>query len=223
MTGYTTTIQEDTQPQLPPTWGDPAILNHSTNLTPQQQQLLLLHLATNSITIVSDGSYHPDHQLGTAAWIIDLNNQTSIANGYYQCPGNNSDQSSYRSKLFGILGGMLHLLSCLDYNTDLHGQVKFYCDGKGAIDAITNKFPTANPSRLHYDIIQSIWSIIDKCNISWDFIHVKGHQDDLLDTPDLTRPEILNIQADNMAKTFSYHLLSSNASAIYPVLPFQRF
>ena len=93
LTGYTTINHEAPQLQLPPTWGDPAILNHSTILTPQQQQLLLLHLATNSITIISDGSYHPDHQLGTAAWIIDLNNQSSIANGYYQCPGNNSDQS----------------------------------------------------------------------------------------------------------------------------------
>ena len=114
-------------------------------------------------------------------------------------------------------------MSTINNNQQLQGHVKFYCDGKGAIDAITNKFPTANPTRLHYDIIQSIWNIIDHSQIIWTFHHVKGHQDDLIEPQQLTRPEQLNIQADNQAKSYNYLLLAQESCPIYPVLPFQRF
>ena len=85
------------------------------------------------------------------------------------------------------------------------------------------KFTTANTSCLHYDIIQSIWNTIDHSQITWEFHHVKGHQDDFIDIQQLTPQEQLNIQADKKAKSYNYLLLANEASSIYPVLLFQRF
>ena len=114
---------------------------------------------------MSDGSYFTKQRTGTAAWLIDINNEKIITKGHHQCPGSAKDQSAYRSELFGILGGMTQLMSKINFNQNLTGQVKIYCDGKGAIEAISNNYSIAKTSRKHYDLIQAIWTIINNTKI----------------------------------------------------------
>ena len=118
---------------------------------------------------------------------------------------------------------MTLLMNKINFNQELTGQVKIYCDGKGAIEAISNNYNVAKTSRKHYDLIQAIWTIINRTKIKWLFIHVKGHQDEHVEYGKLTRIEKLNIMADNIAKTFNYSIADNENSHIHLVLPFQRF
>lgn len=63
------------------------------------------------ILIVSDGSYHPEYEIGTSSWVITAESDTSrrvyadnIVPGetYLQCP--------HRSELTGLIGAVKHIL-----------------------------------------------------------------------------------------------------------------
>ena len=65
------------------------------------QQLVLDILNSNAIA-VSDGSFHPELQLGTASWIIESNNTQHKLTGNIVTSGPKDIQNPYRSELFGI-------------------------------------------------------------------------------------------------------------------------
>ena len=65
--------------------------------------------SNSKVMIVSDGSFHPDYQLGTASWII-----TSVESwrhpmfGSNITPGPNNMQCSHRSEVGGLIGALRH-------------------------------------------------------------------------------------------------------------------
>ena len=62
------------------------------------------------IMIVSDGSYHPRYEVGTAAWVITSGSNTSRRlYGNNVVPGETYLQCSHRSELCGLVGAVKHI------------------------------------------------------------------------------------------------------------------
>ena len=106
---------------------------------------------------VCDGSYMKEHQVGSAAWIIESNDGDVFVEQSVITSGPGDIQNSYRSKLFGIMGILLYLTNqCKKYNIQT-GQIDIHCNGKSAIDRIQYLEQLASNLSQHFDIIQSIF------------------------------------------------------------------
>ena len=110
----------------------------------------------------------------------------------------------------GILALMTYIGNlCMKYEIK-RGTVHIGCDGKGALDAIINKYEIVKSSRKHFDIISSIHRLIDFLPINWTFRHIKAHQDDIKSYDELTRWEQLNVEADTLAKEHMKEMISED-------------
>ena len=142
-------------------------------------------LIAGKLKLVSDGSFLNTLLLGTAAWIIALSCHKYII-GRHFTPGPGNIQCSHRSELSGILGAILHANDlCTQFNIE-SGIAELHCDGQGAIDVVSYLHSSTNPSRKHFDLIHSITTAINDSPLQWEFKHVRGHQDDSVDTLSLT-------------------------------------
>ena len=86
------------------------------------------------IIIVSDGSYHPTYNVGTAVVIIESENGTSIAHGYCWTHGAPQDVNAYRSELMGILLGMTCLSEFTKTTARFPIHSDYACDNTTAVD-----------------------------------------------------------------------------------------
>ena len=60
--------------------------------------------------IVSDGSFHLDHKMGTAGWFITTKKDYSkFVIGDNIVPGDATSQCSHRSELSGVIGAVKHI------------------------------------------------------------------------------------------------------------------
>lgn len=57
--------------------------------------------------IVTDGSYHPDFNIGTAAVIIEHRDGFPLLQSWVKTPGNGDDINAYRLELIGVYCGCL--------------------------------------------------------------------------------------------------------------------
>jgi ribonuclease HI len=153
-----------------------------------------------NLRLVCDGSYKPEEGLGTAAWIIETEDQQHKVIGCHEVPGHHSFQCSYRSEFFGILGAIMTINRICKEHQIHEGSITLKCDGKGSIDVINYLHAVINNTRLHFDIIGSIKRAIDTSPIQWTFQHIKGHQDDAENFEYLDRWAQLNVMADQLAK-----------------------
>jgi len=102
---------------------------------------------------VSDGSFQ--NQAGAAAWTIESETKENRIVGNGRTPGLNTDQSPYRSELFGLWGIFYTLTQLTDNHKLQEGHITVACDGLSALqqaqcDNITD------PTLTHYDIIGAI-------------------------------------------------------------------
>ena len=74
-----------------------------------QEHRIATAIRNNSAIAVSDGSFHPEHKKGTAAWIIHDCNTKAEVHGNNNVPGHSSVQCSHRSELSGIIGVVHHV------------------------------------------------------------------------------------------------------------------
>lgn len=204
-----------------PHWGSPDILKYTTPVTTEIQDKLLAAMAEGQLHIVSDGSYFEEHDIGSAAWRLDDGNET-ILQGKARCPGEKDWQNPYRSELWGILGGITQLLKAL-IGRDIIGTIIIGCDGKGALLAIENRFGMIEPNRKHFDIIASIWRLMDTVKTEWSFIHIDSHQDDFIPFANLDRLAQLNVLVDSEAKQICYEAIANNdTEPVFYALPLQK-
>ena len=85
--------------------------------TEEEQQLATSLASEEGVIAVSDGSYHPDYQHGTAAWVICNRQQTAQVLGNNLTPGDKTSQCSHRSELSGLIGVVKHINDiCSRYN-----------------------------------------------------------------------------------------------------------
>lgn len=162
---------------------------------------VVTQLLSGSLEIISDGSYLKLRQFGTAAWVVKTARHNYVI-GRHRVSGNGKDQCSHRSELSGILGAIIKVnLLCTQYNIRRgSATVKLSCDGSGAINVLQTITWRTSPSQKHFDIIHSIRDAILHSPLDWHFEHVKGHQDDMMDTSLLHDTAYLNTVADKHAK-----------------------
>ncbi len=128
-------------------------------------------------------------------------------------PGPLDDGDSYRSELSGIYGilVLIHLF-CVHYNIT-HGAVHVRCDNESSLRVFDPWF-IPDPSDNSFDLINSIWYLLQESPLVWTGEHVKGHQDETGRTMD--RFETLNCEMDALAKTYRNNLVAQQPQLHVP-------
>jgi len=162
------------------------------------------------IIIVSDGSYHPNYEIGTSAWVItSLQNTTKRLCGDNAVPGDTYVQCSHRSELCGLIGAVNHINDiCKKYNIQ-HGKAELACDGMEAYKIACRYKWTHTTNIGHFDMASCLHQLLLRAPIQWNFRHVKGHQDDIKNKVDIDVWGELNILADAYAKMALWKLINN--------------
>lgn len=161
----------------------------------------ILHaISTGTLRIVSDGSYDPITNTGTAAWIMEDESALHQLSGSVSVPGDKTSQNSHRSELTGILGGIIHVSNLCHQYGITSGNIQMGCDGKGAVDTSNDSYSTILTKRKHFDLLQAIHTAKSLSPLNWTFFHILGHQDKHTAFEDLPRNAQLNCIVDGLAK-----------------------
>ena len=162
----------------------------------QSNDALLEALNSGTATAVSDGSYHPEAKLGSAAWVFVDKHFDKIIKGQSISPGSRSLQSAYRSEILG-------LLALLDYITTTFRTISssavltIYSDNERALDVVANwTCDRLTPKQKHADLISALLKVRDSLGIKIQVQHVKAHQDDSIPYEQLSLPAKLNVDMD---------------------------
>jgi hypothetical protein len=145
---------------------------------------------------VSDGSFKNSH--GTAAWIIKIGVNSFITGGTI-VPGPPEIQCAYRSELTGLYGIACTIWS-LEQSHGLISTITVGCDGLSALQQVNKISDFIDPNMPHFDLILATRQMISRTHWSWEWTHVKGHQDSTTAIEDLNEWSRLNIQMDTEAK-----------------------
>ena len=161
---------------------------------------LALEIHRNNVQVVPDGSFYKEHQAGGAGWYIESLDSSTMTSSGCITPGPATAQSSARSELMGILGSIMHcnyICKCFDITS---GFIKLFCNNEGSVKALQQKHTVIKNSRKNFDIHQSLHYVIKASPITWEFHHIRAHQDDVIDFECLSCTHQLNVLADLKAK-----------------------
>jgi hypothetical protein len=117
-------------------------------------------------------------------------------------PGRSKNMSAYRGELTGLYAATFLVYLLCDHFDIKQGSVTIGCDG---ISALHQAFSTYTPPSVDcpsFNLIMAIHRIRQRTPISWNPLHVAGHQDDHARFEDLDRISQLNVEADSLAKSF---------------------
>jgi hypothetical protein len=153
---------------------------------------------TGDVRAVSDGSFKNAH--GTAAWIIFISNRC-IIKGRAIAPGHPDDQSAYRSELTGLYG-IVMTIRHLEKHFHLTGDITVGCDGLSALTKASIQSDFINPNEPQFDLIMAIRHARQESSWSWNWKHVKGHQDVQHAFHELDEWSHWNIMMDSEAKAY---------------------
>ena len=95
---------------------------------------------------------------------------------------------------------MTHIIQICEHANVTTGQVSLYTDCESAVNFLSFSNPYVKTSTKHFDMLAAITRAIKATKITWNFIHVKGHQDDVMDYNESSREAQLNVLADHLAK-----------------------
>ena len=184
-------------------------INHS--------QQLVQHLQNGeTLMAVSDGSYHPQHCIGTSAWIFKRSGDTVTVKGDNLVPGDPAIQCSHRSELSGIIGAVRHMnIICRRYEIT-EGNIELGCDGLEAFK-VASRYDYDPTTRIkHYDLVSTLHQLIKDSPLTWTFRHVKGHQDNSITYDQIDEWGRLNIDADRFAKNRLQQAILNHDQPIHP-------
>ena len=158
---------------------------------------LLCHILQGSALAVSDGSFYPDDNIGSCAWVVSTPDGSQYIKGGGLIPGPPQTQSSYRSELGGQLG-LAAFISHIRLPPSFSTNITVACDGLGAIQQVDPNILTSSTKKRDFDLIALIKHNWKSSAITPSTKHVKGHQDTTSAT--LTPLEHLNCVMDRNAK-----------------------
>ena len=169
--------------------------------------------------LVSDGSYLKEQGIGSAGWVIEGNIEGNQIRGQHETPGSRESQCSHRSEMWGMLGIIMSVNSICSSHDITNGSATAKCDGEGTINILQWMHAITNNSRKHYDIILAIQKAIEISPITWNFVHLKGHQDKYISYSQLDRWAQLNVLVDTLAKQEVTRVLNDDGrqGSILPV------
>ena len=172
------------------------------------------------VIAVSDGSFHPDLQHGTAAWVIRTEDDNRIITGNNLVPGDRAAHCSHRSELSGLIGTIHHLNTICTQHNITQGSVELGCDGEDAYRTATRYMYTSSSKHSHHDLTSKLHTLIKESPITWTFRHVKGHQDKIKELDTLDIWEQMNVKADELAKAFLWETIENGEFLLHiPDLP----
>ena len=159
---------------------------------------LIQALTASSVTIVTDGSYHPTLKVATAAFKIEDLSGKTLAYGYSRVPGNREMLDAYRAEAWGIY----LCLTFLDYVHKKHNiegnEVLILCDCKGAlVTGFEHDLPATGKAQ-HYDILQELFLLKQHITFTAKHQWVKGHQGQ----QNTSQTARMNREVDSLAKSF---------------------
>ena len=208
--------QEPTYPKSPTTWLS-AIRSspHASWICqwiamPKCPIACAMYLYQGKAAGISDGSFNPEDDLSTAAWIIDFGKEGVIQGGGV-VPSPDKTSSAYRGELGGLLGQLL-VIAALEkvIPPTSQYQITISCDGKGALFKALRMHRSACNTRLKsFDILSAIIVLREQIHGNLIPVHVHGHQDKR--GKKLTKLETRNIQMDKLAKDIARAVLEQDA------------
>jgi hypothetical protein len=164
---------------------------------PSDLKPILQALSSGSARAVSNGSFKD--KSGTSAFTVVDDDETSIL-GLNVVPGHPDDQSAYRSELAGLFGIVMLVNLLSKWAGILGGVIEVRCDGLSTLNKAFDTWPL-DPDDPHFDMLNSLRTMITESPITWTTRHVDGHQDDDINaTLDWWARQ--NTQMDNLAKVF---------------------
>lgn len=143
---------------------------------------------------VSDGSFDPKEEKGSAAWVLESNDGSQSISGFSLIPNNEETKGSYRNELGGLLA-IVHMVVWLEKNYGLQeGQVHIGCDGLTILKtAFFKSLQSQSCKKQHRNILSPISHLLSITKIKFCPFHVKGHQDNVFSFHSLSREEKMNV------------------------------
>jgi hypothetical protein len=135
-------------------------------------------IKNGSAIAVSDGSYKDGR--GTAAFILEISghyDRTSRIVGVNSIPGEQCDQSSYRSEIGGVSGIVETVGILCQLHSITTGAIEVGLDGDQAMKNIFGVWPL-HPKQADYDMLKDLRKKISQSPLKWTRRWVEGHQDD---------------------------------------------
>ena len=165
------------------------------NLPRDQGKEIATSILANEGRCMSDGSLKD--LFGTSAFTFLLKDRENGYVGRNRVPGQDLDQSSYRSELCGILGNIMMINAiCKHHGITGEYTVKVGCDSESALwNCFGAKF--VSTKMASFDLVKAIRYQIATSPIKYEQHWVKAHQDDT--TGVLDTWALANIECDNEA------------------------
>ena len=172
----------------------------------------LLHdLQKGTELAMSDGSYYPDSNVTTSAWILESSDGTQSISGLTTPFFSPTCNGAYRSEISGLLA-IIHITTYLTLEHNLsEPTITIGCDN---IKALTTCFDMdylhRNPTAKHADLLSGIAGLLRLNLIKINHRHVYAHQDDDKDYEDLPRLAQMNVRMDWLAKFASSQIIEKH-------------
>ena len=147
---------------------------------------------------ICDGSVKD--KLGTASAHFMGVKKENKYKAYNRTPGSDDDVISYRSEMCGILANVVVVNSIATVHDIQEGTVTIGCDNESALWAVCGD-ADIKAGDSSADIIKIIRHNMEQGPITWQYKHVKGHQDEDNDGV-LDEWAKANIEADRDAKKY---------------------
>ena len=182
---------------------------------------IAIGISRSQVIGVTDGSYMAERskRLGAAAWILEDQVTLHRVQGECQTTGSLEDVNSYRSELQGIYS-IVRLLRdiCKKYDVK-KGEVKIFCDNKGALHTLGRRVFFSKYQKRHADLVRAITATLCQLPIEVVPKHVYGHQDDQCEWEGLSREAQLNTVVDRRAKEHLENLIANEAASLTGPIP----
>ncbi len=219
-------------PAVPPA---PQSLQAILDALPSEQRWAVKHLTcedngaaiaeailNHTALTVCDGSLKSG--LGTSAIIVENSLLPHRhARAVNSVPGPIEEGDSHRCELSGLFGAMT-LVQCICTLYNIHsGQITIACDNLQALQVFDIEF-IPDVKHRNFDLVTSIYELLQTSPIRWNPHHVKGHQDRYKAWHQLSHEAQLNTYVDSLAKSYWTHLVQhcpDNAIFIPTMHPIQ--
>ena len=173
------------------------VLHH--NIIPADLgKALAKQIHKTAVLCIADGSFKEHY--GTAAFILDANNENNSWLGVVPCYGDPSFHDAYRSEITGLLAIVTVLLAICRKHHITEGIVHIGCDNDSALARCLDEDWTCQCPTENWDVIQCTRHIISQLPISLFPVMVTGHLDKNIPYEHLNRKEQLNVDCDTLAK-----------------------
>ena len=130
------------------------------------------------VLIISDGSYHPIFQLGTAAWVITtIHTLYSLVYRDNIIPGDSVIQYSHRSEISGIIRVVQYLRLIYKKFQLKNVETELRCDGLEALRGTKTYHNNQSTTIGYFNLLSIIDKLLNDSLIQFIFKYVKEHRD----------------------------------------------